>query len=64
MSASDPIEDALNANVRRASDDDGSFEAYEISDLIKADQYVKSKALSSPFAALKRGKMIQPGPVQ
>jgi len=63
MSA-DPVADAIAANVKRASDDDGSFETYDLDDLIEADKYVKSKAVSNPFLACRNARMIQPGPVQ
>jgi len=65
MSA-DPIQDALDAGIKRASDDSGSFENYDLDDLIEADRYLRSKAAEgiNPFNAVKKSKIVPPGPVQ
>ncbi len=65
MSA-DPIETALDAGTKRASDDSGSFENYDLSDMVEADKYLKNKAAgaANPFAQTKRARAIAAGPVQ
>jgi len=65
MSASDPVEDAVTANIKRAADDSGSFETHDLDTLVEADRYLASKASAgNPFLACKRARAIAAGPVQ
>ena len=61
----DPVEQAITENIKRAADDNGHFETYDLDHLVEAERYVKNNAISgNPFAACKKARAIQPGPVQ
>lgn len=60
----DPVAEVLAGKVKKASDETGSFENYSIQDLILAEDYVKTKALTNPFSACAKAREIAAGPVQ
>jgi len=64
--ATDPVDAALADNIKRASDDSGSFETQDIDKLIDADRYVRNRdaTAANPFAQCKRARAIAAGPVQ
>jgi len=65
MSSSDPVQDALDNNIKRASDENGSFETHDLDTLIEADRYQRAKAnVANPFLACKKARAIAAGPVQ
>jgi len=60
------LADVLNSGIKKASDENGSFENHTVKDLIEAENYATNRLLKNknPFAAVKRAIGIAAGPVQ
>lgn len=59
------LADVLNTGIKKASDENGSFEQHSVDDLIKAERYARNKLIdSNPMQVVKKGRLIAAGPVQ
>lgn len=64
-SISPALAEVLNSGIKKASDENGSFEQHTVDDLIKAERYAVNKALTTnPMQVVKKGRLIAAGPVQ